>query len=99
MVVTFFMIIRRIGVINQKILIMKTQIIASDSVSEFYLYSGLLRSNYKSIVAKTYKNKSTSKSLFGIRQHIKSSQFFINDAITFSLRILIFIFLITLILV
>ena len=36
--------------------------------------TGLLNSNYKSIVKHNY-SASTTKSVFGIRQHIKSSQF------------------------
>ena len=35
--------------------------------------NGLLNSNYKSIVKENF-SKSTTKSVFGIRQHIKSSQ-------------------------
>ncbi|WP_299099088.1 hypothetical protein [uncultured Winogradskyella sp.] len=36
--------------------------------------NGLLNSRYKSIVKENYR-KSTKKSIFGIRQRIKSSQF------------------------
>ncbi len=39
-----------------------------------YTTNGLLNSNYKSIVKKNYSAK-TNKSVFGIRQHIKSSHF------------------------
>ncbi len=35
---------------------------------------GLLNSNYKSVVKQNFK-KSTTKSVFGIRQRLKSSQF------------------------
>lgn len=39
-----------------------------------YTTNGLLNSNYKSIVKQNF-SKSTTKSVFGIRQRIKSSQF------------------------
>lgn len=42
-------------------------------VSQFTT-NGLLNSNYKSIVKENFK-KSTKKSIFGIRQRLKSSQY------------------------
>ncbi|WP_299111210.1 hypothetical protein [uncultured Winogradskyella sp.] len=39
-----------------------------------YTTNGLLNSNYKSIVKHNF-SKSTTKSVFGIRQRLKSSQF------------------------
>jgi hypothetical protein len=39
-----------------------------------YTTNGLLNSNYKSIVKQNFR-KSTTKSVFGIRQRLKSSQF------------------------
>ena len=43
-------------------------------VVSHFTTNGLLNSNYKSIVKKNFK-KSSSKSVFGIRQRIKAAQF------------------------
>jgi len=55
-------------VVNQKLEFLPEPI----EVSEFAA-QGLLNSNYKSVVKQNYST-STTKSIFGIRQHIKYSQ-------------------------
>ncbi len=55
-------------VVNQKLEFLPEPI----EVSQFGA-QGLLNSNYKSVVKQNYST-STTKSIFGIRQHIKSSQ-------------------------
>lgn len=56
-------------VLNQKLETVPEPIVVSH-----FTTNGLLNSNYKSIVKKNY-SKSTTKSVFGIRQRLKSSQF------------------------
>lgn len=50
---------------------------------------GLLTSNYKSIVKENYR-KSTKKSIFGMRQRIKSSQFKMVDHTGAILKLTVF---------
>ena len=56
-------------VIHQEAGFVSKPIEISDSTAQ-----GLLNSNYKSVVKQNF-NKSNTKSIFGIRQRIKSSQF------------------------
>ena len=50
---------------------------------------GLLNSNYKSVVKHNF-SKSTAKSVFGIRQRIKSSQFNKVDHVAAILKLSVF---------
>ncbi|WP_340155273.1 hypothetical protein [uncultured Winogradskyella sp.] len=50
---------------------------------------GLLNSNYKSIVKQNFR-KSTKKSIFGIRQRLKSSQFKMVDHTVAILKLSVF---------
>ncbi|MBC3845139.1 hypothetical protein H8K90_01995 [Winogradskyella echinorum] len=51
--------------------------------------NGLLNSNYKSVVKHNY-SKSTTKSVFGIRQRLKSSQFKMVDHTAAILKLSVF---------
>ena len=58
--------------------------------------NGLLNSNYKSVVKQNFSNTS-SKSVFGIRQRLKSSQFNMIDHTAVILKLSVFaVFLIAL---
>jgi hypothetical protein len=54
-----------------------------------YTTNGLLNSNYKSIVKHNF-SKSTTKSVFGIRQRIKSSQLNMVNHVGIVLKISVF---------
>ena len=54
-----------------------------------YTTKGLLNSNYKSIVKHNF-SKSTTKSVFGIRQRIKSSQLNMVNHVGIVLKISVF---------
>jgi len=54
-----------------------------------YTTNGLLNSNYKSIVKHNF-SKSTTKSVFGIRQRIKSSQLNMVNHVGVVLKISVF---------
>jgi len=56
-------------VLNQEL-----ESVPEPAVVSHYTTKGLLNSNYKTIVKQNY-SKSTTASVFGIRQRIKSSQF------------------------
>lgn len=55
---------------------------------------GLLSSNYKTIVKQNF-SESTSKSLFGIRQRIKSSQFYTVNHTAVILKLSVFAIILT----
>jgi hypothetical protein len=55
-----------------------------------YTTNGLLTSNYKSIVKYNF-SKSTTKSVFGIRQRIKSSQLRKVDHVAAILKLSVFV--------
>ncbi len=55
-----------------------------------YLYSGLLKSNYKSIVDCTFSNLK-KPSVFSIRQRIKSSRFNTYCSISTTLKVSVFL--------
>lgn len=59
-------------------------------VVSHYTTTGLLNSNYKSIVKHNF-SKSTTKSIFGIRQRIKSSQFSKVDHVAAILKLSVFV--------
>jgi hypothetical protein len=52
----------------------KLEFVPEPIVVSHFTTNGLLNSNYKSVVKQNF-SASTTKSLFGIRQRIKSSQF------------------------
>ena len=52
-------------------------------------YSGILNSNYKAIVKHNF-SKSTSKSIFGIRQRLKSAQFSVVNHTAVILKLSVF---------
>lgn len=54
-----------------------------------YTTNGLLNSNYKSIVKHNF-SKSTTKSVFGIRQRIKSSQLSMVNHVGIVLKLSVF---------
>jgi len=51
--------------------------------------NGLLNSNYKSVVRQNF-SKSTTKSVFGIRQRVKSSQFNMANHTAIILKLSVF---------
>ena len=55
-------------VVNQKL-----EFVPEPTVVPHFTTQGLLNSNYKSVVKHSF-SKSTTKSVFGIRQRLKSSQ-------------------------
>ena len=59
-------------------------------VVSHYTTNGLLNSNYKSIVKQNF-SKSTTKSIFGIRQRIKSSQLGKVDHVAAILKLSVFV--------
>ncbi|MDG4714737.1 MULTISPECIES: hypothetical protein [Winogradskyella] len=59
-------------------------------VVSHYTTNGLLNSNYKSIVKQNF-SKSTTKSVFGIRQRIKSSQLGKVDHVAAILKLSVFV--------
>jgi len=71
-------------VLNQKLESVPEPIVVSH-----YTTNGLLNSNYKSIVKHNFSN-STTKSVFGIRQRIKSSQLNMVNHIGIVLKISVF---------
>ena len=71
-------------VVNQKLEFVPEPI----AVSHFTT-NGLLNSNYKSVVKHNF-SASTTKSLFGIRQRIKSSQYNLVDHIAVILKLSVF---------
>ena len=56
-------------VVNQKL-----EFVSEPAQLSHFTTQGLLNSNYKSVVKYNF-SKSTTKSVFGIRQRLKSSQF------------------------
>lgn len=56
-------------VLNQKL-----ESVPEPTAVSHFTSQGLLNSNYKSVVKENFR-KSTTKSVFGIRQRLKSSQF------------------------
>ena len=71
-------------VLNQKLESVQEPIAVSH-----YTTNGLLNSNYKSIVKHNF-SKSTTKSVFGIRQRIKSSQLNMVNHVGIVLKISVF---------
>jgi len=59
-------------------------------VVSHYTTNGLLNSNYKSIVKQNF-SRSTTKSVFGIRQRIKSSQLGKVDHVAAILKLSVFV--------
>lgn len=71
-------------VLNQKLETVPEPIAVSH-----YTTSGLLNSNYKSIVKHNF-SKSTTKSVFGIRQRIRSSQLNMVNHVGMILKLSVF---------
>ena len=71
-------------VLNQKLETVPEPIAVSNITN-----NGLLNSNYKSVVKHNF-SKSTTKSIFGIRQRIKSSQFNMVNHASVILKISVF---------
>ena len=71
-------------VLNQKLESLPEPIAVSH-----YTTNGLLNSNYKSIVKHNF-SKSTTKSVFGIRQRIKSSQLNMVNHTAIILKLFVF---------
>ncbi len=57
--------------------------------ASYFTNQGLLNSNYKSVVNQNF-NKSTTKSVFGIRQRLKSSQLNMVNHTAVILRLSVF---------
>lgn len=62
--------------------------------AEHFAVESLSNSNYKKLVSETYKS-STSKSVFGVRQHLKIKRFNMVNYIDVALKLSIFITVIT----
>ena len=71
-------------VVNQKL-----EFVPEPSKAPHFTTQGLLNSSYKSVVMKNFST-STTKSLFGIRQRLKASQFNVINHTAVILKLSVF---------
>ena len=71
-------------VINQEL-----EFLSEPIKTSYFTDQGLLNSNYKTVVNQNF-SKSTTKSVFGIRQRLKSSQLDMVNHTAVILRLLVF---------